>query len=83
MGTSLSGIATVGGEAIPHGSRTTSLATARELLHVTPTSTAGAHSDDISSEQQPQRSTFICLHCGHAMTIVQIIIRAQAIRAPP
>jgi len=55
------------------------LAKARELLHVVPavaepqppTDTANVH------------DTFVCPHCGAAMTIVETFARGQPIRAPP
>jgi hypothetical protein len=32
---------------------------------------------------QPERATFVCLHCGAAMLIVETFLRGQSIRAPP
>jgi hypothetical protein len=54
------------------------LARARELLHVVPT----------AAEPQPPTDavnapTFVCPHCGAAMSIVETFARGQPIRAPP
>jgi hypothetical protein len=69
---------------LANGARTASLAIARALLHAAaPVSAACEHSSDLGTEQHAERPTFICRHCGHAMTIVQVFVRGQAIRAPP
>ena len=69
---------------LANGARTASLAIARALLHAAASvSAACEHSSDPGTEQHAERPTFICRHCGHAMTIVQVFIRGQAIRAPP
>ncbi len=52
------------------------LARARELLHVAP----AADEQATIANVQP---TFICLHCGAAMIIVETFARGQPIRAPP
>jgi hypothetical protein len=59
-------------------SRTASLALVRQLLQVPP--------QDPRPDEDPvdtQRPTFVCPHCGHAMTIVQTFTRGETIRAPP
>jgi hypothetical protein len=69
---------------LSNGSRKTSLALARELLHAPPASTAAAPStqaaDTPSSTAMP---TFVCRHCGHAMVVLQTFVRGELIRAPP
>lgn len=64
---------------LANGARTACLAAARELLNVTPKPSPSTHTDELHAE----RPTFICRHCGHTMTIVQIFIRGEVIRAPP
>ena len=57
------------------------LAQARELLHVVP-----AAIEPPSSAAAPVAivpPTFVCPHCGAAMSIVEIFARGQPIRAPP
>ncbi len=66
---------------LANGSRKASLALARELLsaaapHTTPASAA-------EDNHGAARPTFVCRHCGQAMTIVQTFTRGQSIRAPP
>ncbi|MBB3181976.1 IS91 family transposase [Variovorax sp. Sphag1AA] len=68
---------------LANGARTASLAAARELLHVLPAQSPCTDSNELDAEMHPEHPTFICRHCGHAMTIVQVFIRGQAIRAPP
>jgi hypothetical protein len=34
-------------------------------------------------QQAAVRPTFVCAHCGHAMTIVLTFTRGETIRAPP
>jgi hypothetical protein len=61
--------------------RRAQLAQARELLHVVP-----ATVDPPSSAAAPVAMvppTFVCPHCGAAMSIVEIFARGQPIRAPP
>jgi len=52
------------------------LARTRELLHVVP---AGDEQATIANVHP----TFLCLHCGAAMIIVDTFARGQPIRAPP
>jgi hypothetical protein len=69
---------------LANGSRKTSLAMARELLHVTPAQAAApssAQATDMPSSATPP--TFVCRHCGHAMAILQTFVRGELIRAPP
>jgi Putative transposase/Transposase zinc-binding domain len=63
---------------LSNGCRKASLALARTLL-CEPTPPAPAETEDLVIKQP----TFVCMHCGHAMLIVQTFTRAQAIRAPP
>ena len=59
-------------------SRSANLAVARQLLQV-------PWQEPQPSEDPPvgERPAFICPHCGHAMIVVQIFTRGEAIRAPP
>jgi hypothetical protein len=59
-------------------SRSASLALVRQLLQVAPQDPA-AGEDPLDAP----RPTFVCPHCGHAMTIVQTFARGETIRAPP
>jgi len=63
---------------LANGSHKASLALVRELLHAEPA--PDAICDEAPSSDPPP---FICRHCGHAMSVVQIFARGQAIRAPP
>ncbi len=59
-------------------SRRASLALVHQLLQVPP--------QDPRPDEDPvdtQRPTFVCPHCGHALTIVQTFARGETIRAPP
>ena len=69
---------------LANGSRKTSLAMARELLHVAPAQAAApssAQAADTPSSAAPP--TFVCRHCGPAMAILQTFMRGELIRAPP
>jgi hypothetical protein len=69
---------------LANGSRKTSLALARELLHVPPAQAAEPHSEEAASTPPSAAPpTFVCRHCGHAMTILQTFMRGELIRAPP
>ena len=62
---------------LANGSCKASIALARELLcEPTP-----AQRD--SEEAGIKQPTFVCMHCGRAMVIVQTFTRGQLIRAPP
>jgi hypothetical protein len=62
---------------LANGNRTASLALTRELLcEPTPAS-------NDSEEASIKQPTFVCMHCGRAMVIVQTFARGQSIRAPP
>jgi hypothetical protein len=66
---------------LANGARRELLAQARELLHV-----ASATVDPPSAAAAPVAvvaPTFICPHCGAAMSIVDIFTRGEPIRAPP
>ena len=57
------------------------LARARELLHVVP---AAAEAPATAGPASPSSApTFVCPHCGAAMSIVETFARGQPIRAPP
>ena len=55
------------------------LACARELLHVVPVAEPPSTEAPVANVQP----TFICPHCGAAMSIIEIFARGQPIRAPP
>ena len=56
------------------------LAQARELLHVPITTTAPTPDVARVASLPP---TFVCPHCGAAMSIVEVFARGETIRAPP
>jgi hypothetical protein len=64
---------------LANGSRKASLAMARELL-CEPTSPVAPASGEDPGIKQP---SFVCMHCGRAMVILQTFTRGQTIRAPP
>ncbi len=66
---------------IANNARKEKLTLARELLQVAPVAVADADSANVSVE--PVRPTFVCMHCGAQMIIVQTFLRVQTIRAPP
>ena len=55
------------------------LARARELLHVVPMAEPQPTEASIANAQP----TFVCPHCGAAMSIIEIFARGEPIRAPP
>ena len=57
------------------------LAHARELLHVIPAATEPQANDGAPLANPPP--TFICPHCGAAMSVVETLVRRASIRAPP
>jgi hypothetical protein len=64
-----------------NAARKENLAKVRELLHVAPQGDVGGQDDDAPLAcLQP---TFVCPHCGAAMSIIDILVRGQPIRAPP
>jgi hypothetical protein len=63
---------------LANGSRTASLAQARQLLDAAPAATADA---PIDGAEPPPR--FICRHCGRAMLVVETLARDRSIRGPP
>ena len=62
---------------LANGSRAASLALARELLCEP---TPAQHDSKQIGIKQP---TFVCMHCGGTMVILQTFMRGQPIRAPP
>jgi Putative transposase/Transposase zinc-binding domain len=62
---------------LANGSRRASLALARELL----CEPRPAQCD--SEEAGTKQPTFVCMHCGRTMAILQTFTRGQPIRAPP
>jgi Putative transposase len=69
---------------LANGSRKTNLALARELLHVVPAQAATASNDE-PADKLPMAAppAFVCWHCGHAMIILQTLVRGELIRGPP
>ena len=64
---------------LANSNRRDNLALARQLLQVTPPPPEAATADGSDSP----RPTFVCAHCGHAMTVLQVFLPDCAIRAPP
>jgi hypothetical protein len=66
---------------LANGSRTSSLALARQLLQAElggrPNESSEPNDGGISAP------TFVCSHCGHAMIVLETFTRGQMIRAPP
>jgi hypothetical protein len=60
--------------------RKKNLQIARTLLHSAPLAPTEAATNAANSAPRP---TFLCRHCGAPMLIIQILPRAQHIRAPP
>jgi hypothetical protein len=65
---------------LANAARREHLARARELLHVVPIATESPPPEAATANIAP---TFVCPHCGAAMSIVEIFARGQPIRAPP
>ena len=66
---------------LANAARTENLAKARELLHAAPDVVAASSGADApAASVQP---TYVCPHCGAAMSIIDILVRGQPIRAPP
>jgi hypothetical protein len=63
---------------LANAGRKDNIAQARQLL--LPTTDAPSHAQ---AEPPPLRPTFVCRHCGAAMSIIDTFERGQAIRAPP
>lgn len=66
---------------IANNARKENLALARELLQVAPVAASEPELADAPAD--PVRATFVCVHCGAPMVIVQTLARERAIRAPP
>ena len=64
---------------LANSNRRDDLALARQLLQVPPTP-AEAAAGDATASPAP---TFVCAHCGRAMTVLQVFLRDCSIRAPP
>ena len=64
---------------IANAERRHNLARARELLHVVP-ATKPQPPEATAANVQP---TFVCSHCGAAMTIIETFAITESIRAPP
>ena len=65
---------------LANGTRTASLARARQLLDA-PAPPAPSVEDDPGTDAPPPR--FICRHCGHPLLVVETLARGASIRAPP
>jgi hypothetical protein len=66
---------------LANAGRREQLAQARQLLHVVPAAIEPPPSAAAPVAIVP--ATFVCPHCGAAMTIVETFARGQPIRAPP
>jgi hypothetical protein len=64
---------------LANAGRREQLAQARELLHVVPATVEPAAAASVAIIAP----TFVCPHCGAAMSIVETFARGQPIRAPP
>jgi hypothetical protein len=64
---------------LANAQRREQLAQARELLHVVPATVEPTAAAPVAIVAP----TFVCPHCGAAMSIVEIFARGQPIRAPP
>jgi hypothetical protein len=71
---------------LANGSRQAKLALARELLQAAPARAEAIGKAECAGTSTPAEAkppAFICRHCGHAMTVLQIFVRGESIRAPP
>jgi Putative transposase/Transposase zinc-binding domain len=69
---------------LSNGGRRLGLGTARQLLGVQINATAASAAEEAAADQSDAKPpTFVCRHCGRAMTIVQLLARETSIRAPP
>ncbi len=66
---------------LANATRKANLAQARQFLQ--PATDAPSRAQAAAPEPEPLRPTFVCRHCGTAMTIIDTFERGQAIRAPP
>jgi len=66
---------------LSNAERKANLARMRELLQVAPA--AIAPSDGEKAPVECVQPTFICSHCGRPMMIIETLLRAKPIRAPP
>ena len=66
---------------LANAARRAQLAQARKLLHVVPNIVEPPSAAAASVALMPP--TFVCPHCGAAMSIVETFARGQPIRAPP
>jgi hypothetical protein len=66
---------------LANGGRREYLAQARELLHAVPAAVEPQSSTAAPIAMVPP--TFVCPHCGAAMSIIEIFTRGEPIRAPP
>ena len=70
---------------LANGCRKASLALARELLLAPTGAKAQAQSANTEAQIGPasRQPSFVCMHCGRPMTILESFVRGQSIRAPP
>jgi hypothetical protein len=66
---------------LSNAERKDNLARARELLHVAPE--VQAQAEQAAPSAEPVRQSFVCPACGAAMIVIDTIVRAARIRAPP
>jgi hypothetical protein len=65
---------------LANANRKTHIATARELL---PTTASTSDHSEALERYAPMRPTFVCRHCGASMLIIETFARTQHIRGPP
>jgi hypothetical protein len=66
---------------LANATRKVNIAHARQFLQPATDAPSGAQAT--APEAAPLRPTFVCRHCGAAMTIIDTFERGHAIRAPP
>ena len=66
---------------LANGSRKVALAQARRLLQAPVVEVATAC--DANNAPATARPTFVCRHCGAVMVVLDVLLRARPIRAPP
>ena len=70
---------------LANGNRKQALATVRDLLTPAARDQPPRTTDNTGGVvgAEPKKPAFVCLHCGRPLTILQTLVRGQAIRAPP
>ncbi|MGC8590817.1 IS91 family transposase [Acidithiobacillus sp.] len=65
---------------LANAGRKKNLVLVRKLLHATPDTSPENEDTSVGTTTQP---TFVCPDCGAAMIIIETLVRASSIRAPP